>query len=283
METGIRHLTDPRIMAAIEQNLAEEMAGFGRTLPGAELHQDKELTWFRMAPDAINGVLLTNIRTDNEAHIHTRIKEVIASFQAHQIPVISWSIGPATQPEMMADYLVSHGFVNRATSTCMALCIAERPPFQQPQTTSAQLEISEINDPDTLQRKCDIEEICFQTTPETARRYYQMYTQSGFGPGKKWHHYVGKSNGRIITIGSILLHAGIAGIFGVATLQDARHQGAATLLTKHLLEEIQRLEYHIAVLVPGNLSRSIYQKLGFHDFCHMHYYTLNIAKNNARE
>ena len=55
------------LQAAVEANFAEEMACFGRGLPGATFHQDEELTWFLTGPKGPNGVLLTTFTHTNDA------------------------------------------------------------------------------------------------------------------------------------------------------------------------------------------------------------------------
>ena len=46
MDEILQKLSTPAIIAAIEANLAEEMATFGRYFPGAELHEGEEVRWF---------------------------------------------------------------------------------------------------------------------------------------------------------------------------------------------------------------------------------------------
>ena len=124
MTTIIHSLADERILSAIEHNFAEEMACFGRALPGAELHEDEELTWFLTGPTGPNGVLLTNFRTDDQGHIETRLKETIEHFQKHLLKSFGWTVGPTTYPPDMANILEENGLQHRDTTNCMVLALS---------------------------------------------------------------------------------------------------------------------------------------------------------------
>ena len=76
-----------------------------------------------------------------------------------------------------------------------------------------------------------------------------------------------------MAIASLLLHAGVAGIYGVATLPEARRQGIGAAMTRHVLQEAFVRDYRVAVLSPTQMGLNIYQQIGFTTMCRFTFYT----------
>jgi GNAT superfamily N-acetyltransferase len=112
----------------------------------------------------------------------------------------------------------------------------------------------------------------FSAPEESTATYYENYVNMGFGEGTPWHHYVGWLQDKAVGVASLLLHAGVAGIYGVATLPEARRQGVGTAMTLRTLREAQKLGYQIAVLTPSKMGIRIYRRIGFQEYCSIHHY-----------
>ncbi|GCE20190.1 GNAT family N-acetyltransferase [Dictyobacter kobayashii] len=280
MSKIFRSLSEPGLLAAVEHNFAEEMACFGRNLPAGILHQDDELTWFMTGPTGPNGVLLTNFGSSDPEYIDRRIAETLALFRSHQVLEPGWRVGAADTPADLASYLERHGLQLRATMTCMILDTATA---QTVDSWPDGLDIREVLTVSELQTKCEIEKIGFGATEVMAGHYYHTYLASGFGEGAMWHHYIGSQQGKAVAVASILLHQGVAGIYGVTTLPEARRQGIASALTQHIISEVRRLGYAIATLSPSDMSEAIYRRLGFQDYCQLHHYRVASPEENRAE
>ncbi len=70
----------------------------------------------------------------------------------------------------------------------------------------------------------------------------------------------------------LLLHAGIAGIYGVATLPETRKQGIGAALTLYTMREARALGYRVAILAPSHMGLHMYQTLGFQEVGMTYYY-----------
>ncbi len=271
----MNQITD--LQTAVEANFAEEMACFGRGLPGAKFHQDEDLAWFLTGPTGPNGVLLTTFTTTDEAYINTRIVDTLNLFKAQQVQEVGWRVGPTAYPPDLATYLRAHGLIHRATMTCMVLETATISP-KAPKP--AELVIKEVADMKTLKIKCEVEKLGFSSTDEMAQQYYLSYTNSGFGPGTSWHHYIGWLDHKPVAVAALLLHKGVAGIYGVTTIEEARCQGIGETLTRHVVQEAKKLNYRIVTLSPTDMSEAIYRRIGFRDYCELHHYRLSVAHEN---
>jgi GNAT superfamily N-acetyltransferase len=271
-------LSEPGLLAAVEGNFAEEMACFGRSLSGGTLYQDEELTWFLTGPMGPNGILLTNFTHDEPDYIDNRIDETLNLFKNQQVREVGWRIGPTSNPPDLANYLEVHNLSHKATTTCMIMKVTETF-IASPQNEN--IEMREVLTSDELQLKCSIENIGFGATESMAQDYYQTYIQSGFGYDARWHHYIGWQDGQAIAVVAVLLHQGVAGIYGVTTLPHARKKGIATTMMHHTLREIARLGYALVTLSPTEMSDALYRRLGFQDYCQLHHYRLAFAQADA--
>lgn len=250
---------DPSLSAAVCANFAEEMACFGRAIPGAELHENSELLWFAVTP-TLNGVLCSRFTQDDPAYIEQRIQAIIQYYTKRQARSFGWTLDPASQPVHLRELLLRQGFIHVHDDAIMTLRLSER---EQNVVTSPTLAIREVSNAQELQQLCDVEQVAFASTADDIKLYYQMYLASGFGPGQAWHHFTGSLDGRVVASGSLLLSRGVVGIYGIGTLPEARRQGIAASMMLHLLNEAERLDYHIATLSPTEQSERLYQRIGF--------------------
>lgn len=268
MEKLIQNLSHPSLPEAIEANFAEEMLCFGYGLPGGEVHKDQELLWFYTGRPNLNGVLLTHFAHDDKAYIDAKITATLDYFKARRVEV-GWSVGPSTRPHDLATYLEAHGFVYAIDTIGLALDISA---LHENVPLSTRLAIQEAVDRETLQPLYEIERQGFNATAEIAQIYFDTYLTIGFGKGQPWHHYIGYLDGKAVAITSLLLHAGIAGIFGVTTIPEARKQGVGATMTIHTLHKARSLGYSIAAISPTELSEGIYERLGFQEYCRISHY-----------
>ena len=269
MSKIIATLTDPQLLAAIENNFDEEIACFGRSLPGAELHEEAEISWFRIGPHSPNGVLRTTFTTTNEDSVHSKIQQIIRYFARYKITDISWRIGPTTIPVNLHTYLEAHQFQYRFTTHCLARQISANLPTRK---LPIGLSITEVTDQASLRIKNDVERDGFESSRQVGKQYYQTYLFQGFGPGTARQHYIGWLYDKPVAVCALLFYAGVAGIYGVTTLPAARRRGIGAAITIHALYEAQRAGYAIAVLSPTTMSEGIYRRLGFVEYCQLQHY-----------
>src|SRR5437588_690056 len=139
--------------------------------------------------------------------------------------------------------------------------------------TPAELVIQECGDAEMLRSWFPVAMRGFDATEEGTASYYNNYVKLGFGEGKPWHHYVGWLHNEPVGVATLLLHAGVAGIYGVAVLPEARRQGVGAAMTLHALREARALGYQIALLMPSKMGIGIYCRIGFQAYGSIHHYT----------
>jgi GNAT superfamily N-acetyltransferase len=268
MSIILQQLATPALIEAIEKNFAEEMAWFGRALPQAELHKTPELLMFYTGAGGPNGVLYTRFASEDERYVLHKIEEVMDYFGAHGVG-FGWSVGPSTRPSQLAAILESRGFAYSASTKGMAVDLLA---MREDVPRNSELRITEIQDLAHLGILRDMEMQGFGATQEMAQRYYDVYAGAGFGNGLPLHHFIGWLRGAPVAIASLLYHAGVAGIYGVATISEARRQGVGAAITLHVLRFARSTGYRIAILSPTSMSEAIYRRIGFNEYCKIHHY-----------
>ena len=270
-EIGQEHPTieQTRIIEAMEANFAEEMACMARALPGGDLHENAEMSWFFTGRPGFNGVLRTVINSTDKTYIDARISEVLAYFQERKVE-IGWPVGPLAQPGNLTAYLESHGLRYRSSHYPMVLDMLTR--WGQVNIHVPGLNIEEVVDYETLKLWRSLSVRGFESSEEVGQTYYEAYYRAGFGDGYPWHHYIAWLHEQPVAIASLLLHAGVAGLYGITTHPDVRRKGIGTAITTYLLHEAQRFGFRIAILSPSEMGVNIYRRLGFQEYYKTDFY-----------
>ncbi len=274
MEKMLRGLEDPRLVAALEANLEEEMMVFGRVLAGAEVYNDGEIEGFFTGRGHLNGILRTHLKKCDPASVQQSIDAVLGYFRAKQVGEIGWSLGQDSQPTTMGDYLEAQGWLRLPEENIgLALNITT---MRVEENHVANLEIRELVDIEDLQVLYKMEMAGFGSSEDMAENYREMYRQAGFGRGTIWRHFGGWWQGEIVAATSLLFHAGVAGLYGVSTVAHARRQGIARALVLRAIETARQEGYHVAVLSPTSMSEGIYHRLGFREYTRIRHYTCEL-------
>src|SRR5450755_2644633 len=260
MDEILRNLSTPAIIAAIEANLAEEMATFGRYFPGAELHEDEEVRWFSTGlSTSFNGILRTHITSDD---INAKIDEVVGYFKMRHLP-LTWPVGPTALPTNLASYLKAHSFTHSHDGTGMA---ADLQALHEEVVTPGNFRVEVVSSLALLEIYTVTSTRGFGSTEEGTRIYHETYKHIGFGKHLPWQHFIGWLADEPVAVSSLLLHAGVAGIFGVATVPEAQRQGIGAAMTLAPLREARQRGYRVGVLSPSEMGLGVYQRLGFRPY-----------------
>lgn len=271
MEEILNNLQDPRLIAALEANLEEEMLCFGRVLAGAEIYNDGQVEGFFTGRGHLNGILRTHLRQASPEAVYQKIDTVLAYFRERQVSEIGWSVGQDCQPEDMTVYLEQRAFRRLEEDNAgLALDITT---MEVEESLVEGLEIRELTSSDDINVLFKLEVEGFGSSEEMASHYCEMYRNAGFGPGTRWRHFGGWWQGEAVAAASLLFHAGVAGIYGVTTVPSARNRGIARALVLRAIEGARQEGYRIVILSPTEMSAGIYRRLGFREYTRIRHYT----------
>ena len=81
--------------------------------------------------------------------------------------------------------------------------------------------------------------------------------------GDRFRHYIGHIDGKPVATSSVLLASGVAGLYNVATLPNARGKGVGAYMSSAPLLEAREDGYCISILQASKMGRPVYERLGF--------------------
>ncbi|MGW1343655.1 GNAT family N-acetyltransferase [Kribbella sp. NPDC002412] len=249
-------MDDGSVVRAIEENAAELLMAMGAAGGGVQ-RDDGAVRWtIGGSPlDAHNAVVAADL---SAADVDGAIAESRELMRQYGVPG-TWHVGPSMRPADLGDRLRAAGFSDDGGEPGMAVKLSElRKPKDVPGfeltrfTTDEALATWEA----TLGRG-------FGEGEKEARWVAEVYRRLGYGD--PWRHYLGFLDGEPVATTTIFLGAGVAGVYFVMTVPEARRRGIGAAITYGALRQVHGVEY--AVLGSSSAGKSVYESLGFRQRC----------------
>lgn len=257
-------LSPPALTHAVKANLYAFFDAL-RASPAAEVQADAQaLRWHTAVPHPwFNGVLSAQPPGDDAARM---VQDALGYFRARDVGSFTWWLAPDLEPEGWSAHLLAHGFRTNDQTPGMALDLAALPP-----PAPHPLIIRHVDDRPTL----DAWGRTFMQGYGMPESLAPVFTEllGSLGMDLPLRHYLGWLDGRPVAASSMFVAAGVAGIFNVATLPEARRRGLGSAMTLAPLFEARDLGYRAAVLQSSDMGYPVYERLGFTTLCRMdHFY-----------
>jgi len=252
-------LKDLSTDALLRANIANLYASspLSINLPQAEVHKAHDLSW------CITGILLPQCNIVFGARLKPElvddtIKTIVEKARIRNVP-LRWLVGQDTEPADLGDRLLSYGFTTSGLAPLMAIDLLS---MKTDLAGPSNLVITEIRDNDS-----------FET-------WYRVFAQ-GFGIPRerelalpRWygavrnldlpfHFYLAFQNGKPVAISQLFLAEGVAGLYCVATIPEARKQGIGYAVSLKPLQDAFDMGYRVGTLQSSKMGKPIYSKMGF--------------------
>ena len=240
---------------AIEANLIKYYQNLGRS-HSVELYDNSDMTRFLtgIPHPFMNGVFCKHL-TARDA-----IEEALKPLKSKKVPFLCW-IGSAAQPADWGKQLEAYGLVYDEHYFCMAAdLLALNEEFVFP----AGLTIEPVSDEVKLKHWIKAALIGFGLPGNSDNICFDLFAGLGFDIPLR--NYLGLMDGKPVATSQLFLAAGVAGIYWVTTIPQARRQGIGMALTLAPLREAHAMGYRISVLHPSDMGRGVYRRLGFEDY-----------------
>jgi len=253
-----KNLTSQDFATLIEANLIERSLYFPRLFKG-QIHGPNPY-WFIAGPPLLKANGIVRAVFAPEA-IEAGIIAALAPFRTDHLNV-TWWVGPSSTPQNLGKYLQQHGLKHNRDMMGMAMDLHHLPP---PDPLPG-LTVERIRDKATLSQWYNILAKSFPMSFEQA--YLDALALTSLEPDAVERHFIARLNGEIVAISSVFFGGGVAGLYNLATLPQARSQGIGAWLTIKTYEEALSLGYHVATLqttYPNALR--LYHHLGFEVYC----------------
>lgn len=243
------------LVRAIKANWADYYHYLGRS-PNAELYVGPYLTWLVTGiPDPfMNVVLRAQLPSDGADEL---IDQALTHFRSRKVTRLSWWMEEGVQDKR----LTAHGLTFSEGGTGMAADLMALPD-NLPAPTG--LTIVPVADKETLKQWIHVASIGFGLPHWGERIWYDVFADLVF----EWplRNYLAVLNGQPVGTSQLFLSIGVAGIYNVTCVPEARQQGVGAAITLAPLLEARRMGYRISILQASHLGYRVYRRLGFQEY-----------------
>lgn len=249
----------PALVGAVKANWVDYYFTLGRS-PGAELFVGPYLTWFLSGvPDPfLNVVLRTQLPSGRAGAI---IDEALAHFRSRKVKWLSWWTETDTPGMDLDRHLLAHGLTFQEGGTGMA---ADLMALNADQPVPPGVAIVPVEDKAALEQWVHLTSLSFGVPVYGERRFFDLFADLPFEMPVR--SYLAVLNGQPVGTSQLFLSSGVAGIYNVTCLPEARHQGIGAAITLAPLLEARRRGYRISILQASHLGYNVYRRLGFQDY-----------------
>ncbi len=245
--------SDDVIVRALARNWHTLRRSFAM-VPTVRLRDDAHAFWFSTGiPSAwFNAVLFARF-TPEEAD--TEIADISAHFRAQYVPWL-WFIDPDSGPDDLGARLRAHGMERAFDCRNMAMALPDVP-LTAP--LPPDVSIYPVVDDATfaLWRM-----VAMIGDERDDRASIDLQIATSLAPNRL--HFVATLRGEPVARATIVPAAGVAGLYGVATLPPARGRGIGHAITCAALDAARGMGYEVAVLQSSPMGYPIYIRIGFH-------------------
>jgi GNAT superfamily N-acetyltransferase len=265
MSAILKDLSAPALVAAIWANLFEWYRYLG-TSPKAEFYDGPELTWVLtgIPMSFLNCVLPIQAEPDN---VDAIIERTVAQFRSRGVTEFTWWTEPGTQPTDLGKHLMDHGLTYTDGGPGMAVDLLG---LNEDLPTPTGLTTERVEDTEALRKWVYAANIGFELPETSVNTCFDLFTGLGFDLPLR--NYLGILNGEPVATSQLFLGAGVAGIYWVATIPEARRQGIGAAITLAPLREARAHGYRVAILHSSPMGLGVYPRLGFQEYCKMSCY-----------
>jgi ribosomal protein S18 acetylase RimI-like enzyme len=257
MNLPVSELPAAEVVAAVKANWADFYAHVGR-VPVAELSVGPHLSWLLTGvPDPfLNVVFRTDLPSDRVTEI---VDEALRHFRSRHVARLSWwADWSGADP---GQHLLRRGLTFDASGTAMA---ADLRSVDDTAPTPAGLVVAPVEDRTTLQRWIQVMSVGFGISKDAESRLLELFATVALEPPMQT--YLALLDGRPVATSQLFVGAGVAGIYSVTCLPDARGRGIGTAVSRAPMLEASRQGCDLAVLQASPSGFPVYRRLGFHDY-----------------
>jgi ribosomal protein S18 acetylase RimI-like enzyme len=176
---------------------------------------------------------------------------------------MTWYTGPSTQLAQLGDLLLQRGYSMEA-SPGMGVDLAT---LADHLPAMPGLVIQPVRSETDFHAWSQTFHYGNEIPAELNEAFTACYAAIGYGPSAPVTHYLARLNGEAVAISSLVIGAGVVGIYTVGTLPAARRQEIGTAVTLAALLDARAQGYRAGVLFASEMGASVYRRLGFKEVC----------------
>ena len=221
---------------------------------GGETWERADVLAIFSRPELGSGLNFAGRVRSDERSIEQVVDEIGNWFTRHRVAP-HFRVSPLTRPANLAQILERRGFVRTETETQMVRAAEDTEPSPNPRIT-----IEPVEQRDLLPW-AGIQHRGFNGLGAPSDLMLEMARSTASVSGNRL--YLARLDGEPVGAGVLVAWAGVHGIYGVATLPEARGQGVATALVRHMVRDADRDMPLCLQAETGSSTQRWYERLGF--------------------
>lgn len=260
----------------IEQNLAARFAYFSQA-PQTRFYLEPEMIYFttNIAYPNLHFNVVFQTRFSTVESTYAGIGHILKQAQARHVPMF-WITGPSAQPANLGYYLELHGLSHIIRGQGMTIDLDH---LNRNLSTPAGLTIERVKSLEQLQQFVTVLATNFEMPESIIPAWFELEASLGFKQRLPYQRYLGYWHGEPVATSTLFAGAGVAGLYYVATLPQARGQGIGAAISLAAMQDAQRLGYQTGALIAMPKAENIYRRLGFQPTTEFNFYLWPGEKN----
>lgn len=259
----------PKLTMATHRSWNSCMLRLFSVYPRAEYRPTSQYWLFKsgLKISMLNRVMQTSLKP---IETDQAISDVKQFFEPEHLP-FTWQVDPWDKPRDLAERLEEAGF-RRDETPGMAVKIDELVEPVQPQG----FRYERVDSPEKLDTYAWLMVKAYGM-PEHA----WGWLTGGFkyhGVVDDFQHYIGYLDGKPVATSSIQYSDGVAGLYNVATLPEARGKGIGAVISHAPFIDALERGYRFGILHSTRMGYNVYKRLGFEEICKLVRYQWNPAE-----
>jgi GNAT superfamily N-acetyltransferase len=268
MDEILQEMAPDRLAAAIEASHVAFFRQLGRSARVVVRSDGGQVAVTTGVPfPFLNGVMATRLTPEA---VDAAIDREVGHFTADGLPFFWW-VGPTTAPADLGERLRARGFSRAFEMPGMA---ADLDALPEAGPLPEGIAIERVADAVSLAQWNRIALAAFDFPPELEESVLAIETDLGWSPDDPYHRYLGRLDGQPVASSALYMGAGVAGIFTVGTLPEARRRGTGRAITLAPLLDARERGYRVGILSASRMGEPIYRRLGFQEYCRLAAYAL---------
>ena len=254
------------VKSAIRANWEAYHYCLGRS-PNVELSVGRYLNWLMTdLPDYFINLVVCNQLPSKG--VDDLVESALAHFRSMNIKKLSWLAHEGVPSTAIYKVLLARGLTFRESfATEMAVDLSS---LLDDLPTHPDLRMVPVVDGSALKQWIHVASIGFRISEKYEKVWYDFFVDAIFNP--QFRTYLALLNGKPVGTSQLFLSEGVAGIYNVTCIPEARGQGIGAAVTLTPLLEAREMGYRIGILQASKQGHNVYRRLGFQDFGNLSLY-----------
>jgi ribosomal protein S18 acetylase RimI-like enzyme len=262
MKDILQDVSADSLASAIEQNLFSWISVFGAVW--AMKSDDPGGVERSISPVGFpffNSIMHTRLVPEN---VEPAIQRIKLDAETRQVPVLWW-VGPSTRPADLGCQLENRGFAIDEDGRGMAVDLQN---LNESLPVAEGLSIQRAQDHKSLRDWSLALGLGFEAPAAKMDDFIERWSNfMGQANPDIVQAYMARLNGQPVATSLLMLGAGIAGIYAVATIPEARRKGIGAQVTLYPMLQARSQGYRVGILQSSEMGHGVYQSIGFRDYC----------------